>query len=73
MYRLPRRPVAVLAGLLVAAPLALVGPAAQATDASPAGKSCSVSVSDSKPKQYSTVTVRVSAAGKKATVTTKAK
>ncbi|MBT0994437.1 hypothetical protein KIN34_09075 [Cellulomonas sp. DKR-3] len=66
LSRLSRRTSAVLAGLLVAAPLALVGPAATAAThptatAHPAAtKSCAASVSTTSPRQYTYVGVNVS-------------
>lgn len=69
---LTRRTSAALAGLLVVAPLALVGPTAQAAEPAGVRKSCSASATPSNPKQYGTVTVNVSRLSKGAKVTTKA-
>ena len=62
-----------LASLLVAAPLALAGPAAHAAVVAPAGAGrCVASVSPSNPRQYSYVDVNVRGVGKGARVRTTA-
>lgn len=72
LSRLTRRTSVALAGLLVVAPLALVGPAAHAAVVQPAGvtKSCSASASPSNPRQNTYVTINVSRLSKGAKVTT---
>lgn len=57
----------VLAAGLLAGPIAL-----DASPAEAASKSCKVSMSNSKPRQYSNTTVKVSKVGSKAKVTTTA-
>ena len=78
---LPRRAAAALAGLLVAAPLALVGPSAQAAPAPAAhvaavqpaaAKSCKAYATPTDPKQYTYVDIRVAGTTSGAKITTTA-